>query len=160
MEKIKKILFVLIIALALSACGGNNKWTLTCRYDLTANSQSFEDASLNITFKQNVKTDKLTDGEVKFSVKFNRIYSVSEMNELKNGFKEQFCSEGFFGEGTTKSCDITSDENSITVNIVIDINKFVEVNKDDIEENENLLEDIKKVVEEEINDGSMKCEIK
>ena len=67
------------------------------------------------------------------------------------------CEEGFFGEGTNKSCKVSSQTKSASVTIEVDTEKLVSENED-IDSGKETLDDLKAAIEENF-ESEVKCSI-
>ena len=158
MKKYFTLILIICLTLSLTACSKKGIRTLTCEYDLSSDAQGFDKTNLTVTFDQDIHNYKIIDGRVTFTVKSSSM-TTAQANEIKKSFEEEFCSEGFFGEGTNKSCKVTIDSQSITATIEVDSEKFLEtIDADEL--NENTLDELKEVIEEEFGTETIKCTIK
>ena len=158
MKKILTLIIIICLTITLTACNGKKSIkTLTCEYDMSAEVSDFDKTNLKITFEQDTKDNKLVSGSVIFTVKASGI-SSSGINEIKASFEEEFCGEGFFGEGTNKSCKVTADSSSVTATIEIDTDKLIETEQ--LEYDENTLTELKETLEEEFGSNQIICNIK
>lgn len=157
MKKIKTILIMLLIIITLTACskGKTSLKTLSCDYDLTKQT-GFDSSVLNITFKQDNKSYDLVKGTVTFNINYSSHgLSSAEVEEIKKDLEEQFCKEGFFGEGTNKTCKVTSQTKSITLNIELNTEKILE-QQEELQKNSEMLDKLKEFVESEYG-KDVKC---
>lgn len=160
MKKLLTLVLIICLTLSLTACAKGKKSikTLTCNYNMTGEVQGFDKTELTIVFSQDTESYKIVSGTVTFSIKSSGM-STAQANEIKKSFEEEFCTEGFFGEGTNKSCKVSVENQSVTTNIEIDSEKFLEtIDADEL--NENTLDELKEVLEEEFGSSDMTCSIK
>ena len=151
-------ILILCLTITLTACGAKtNTKKLSCEYDLSSEVADFDKITLNISFEQDMDNNQLVNGTVIFTVKSSNI-SSSQANDIRDSFREEFCQEGFFGEGTNKSCKVTIDGSSITATIDIDTDKLIKI--EDLELDENTLTELKEVLEEEFGSSGITCNIK
>lgn len=159
MKRFRLILLLLLFLITITGCnkGKSSYRTLTCDYDFNEAVSGTAKTSLRITFNQDRKTFAIVKGTVDFEVTFEQGLSNDEMVELKKSLNEQFCEEGFFGEGTNKSCKITSQTKSASVTIEVDTEKLIEDNED-IDSGKETLDDLKAAIEENFA-SEVKCTI-
>lgn len=160
MKKTALIIISLLLILTMTGCKKGQKAlkTLECEYDLNSGVNTSTTSTLKITFHQDRKSNELVKGTVVFNTSFSYGLSSSEMDEIKSSLNTQFCEEGFFGEGTNKSCKISTETKSATVTVEIDTEKML-ANDPDIEIDESTLEDLKLTLEENFG-KEVKCTIK
>ena len=159
MKKTLLLVIILLLTISLTACkkGKSSLKTLTCDYSFTDDVASSNKTTLKIVFNQDRKTYSLVKGTVTFEVTFNSGLSNDQMAEIKQSLQEQFCDEGFFGEGTNKSCKVTTQTKSAKADIEVDVEKLVE-SDEDIEETEAMLDNLKALVEDSFG-NEVKCTI-
>ena len=155
----KRLILLLLLLLTITGCakGKAAYRTLTCDYDFNDAVSGTAKTSLKITFNQERKTFEIVKGTINFDVSFEQGLSNEEMTELKQSLNEQFCDEGFFGEGTNKSCKVTSQTKSASVVIEVDTEKLVRDNED-IDSGKETLDDLKAAIEENF-DSEVTCTI-
>ncbi len=157
----KTILLIVSLTLLLTITGCKKGQTaykkLECEYDFNVGTSDTSDSTLKISFSQDRKTNELVKGTVVFTANFAGGLSSNEQTEVKKSLNEQFCDEGFFGEGTNKSCKVTTQTKSATVTIEINPEKLV-TNIEDLEMNETTLEDLKTTIDESFGNG-VKCTV-
>ena len=159
MKKNLTLIIILCLTFSLTACGKNkNLKTLSCSYDMSSEVTGFDKTELTVKFEQDKETYKLVSGNVVFTIKSTGM-SNNEANDIKQSFEEEFCKEGFFGEGTNKSCKVSVENQSVTANIEIDTEKLITVIGED-EVGETTLDELKEVLEEEFGSEHMTCTIK
>ena len=160
MKKYLTFILILCLTILLTGCssGKKNTKTLTCSYDMSNDVTGFDKTELIVEFTQDTESYKIVSGNVIFTVKSSGM-STSQANSIKSSFEEEFCSEGFFGEGTNKSCKVTIENQSVTAKIEIDSEKLIEQIGED-EFTENTLEELKEFLEEELGSEGMSCNIK
>jgi len=160
MKKYLTLIIILCLTISLTACGKNKKnlKTLSCSYDMSSEVTGFDKTELTVKFEQDKETFKLVSGNVVFTIKSTGM-SNNEANDIKKSFEQEFCEEGFFGEGTNKSCKVSVDNQSVTANIEIDTEKLITVIGED-EVGETTLDELKEVLEEEFGSEHMTCTIK
>jgi hypothetical protein len=158
MKRIRLILLLLLLITITGCTKGKSSYkTLTCDYDFNEAVSGTAKTSLKITFNQDRKTFELVKGTIFFEVSFEQGLSNEEMNDLKKSLNEQFCEEGFFGEGTNKSCKVSSQTKSASVTIEVDTEKLVSENED-IDSGKETLDDLKAAIEENF-ESEVKCSI-
>ena len=158
MKRIRLILLLLLLITITSCTKGKSSYkTLTCDYNFNDAVSGTAKTSLKITFNQDRKTFELVKGTIFFEVSFEQGLSNEEMNDLKKSLNEQFCEEGFFGEGTNKSCKVSSQTKSASVTIEVDTEKLVKENED-IDSGKETLDDLKAAIEENF-ESEVKCSI-
>jgi hypothetical protein len=160
MKKYLTLLIILCLTITLTGCAKGKKSikTLTCEYDMSNEVTGFDKTQLTIEFKQDTTNFKIVSGNVTFAVKSSGM-SSSQANSIKSSFEEEFCKEGFFGEGTNKSCKVTIDNQSVTANIEIDPDKFIkEIGEDEF--TEGTLDELKEFLEEEFSSEEISCKVK
>ena len=158
MKRIRLILLLLLLITITGCAKGKTSYkTLTCDYDFNDAVSGTAKTSLKITFNQDRKTFELVKGTIFFEVSFEQGLSNEEMNDLKKSLNEQFCEEGFFGEGTNKSCKVSSQTKSASVTIEVDTEKLVSENED-IDSGKETLDDLKAAIEENF-ESEVKCSI-
>ena len=80
-----------------------------------------------VSFVQDQSTYDLVSGEATIVIDYtdDNTYSEEALKQALPKMKETFCSRDYFGENTTKSCDMTLDGKKISVTLEIDTDAFL-----------------------------------
>ena len=80
-----------------------------------------------VSFVQDQSTYDLVSGEATIIIDYtdDNTYSEEALKQALPKMKETFCSRDYFGENTTKSCDMTLDGKKISVTLEIDTDAFL-----------------------------------
>ena len=143
----KKFLSILLILLSIclvTACGKKDKddevevikkeevdkdeikyKELHCITELTTNNSV--PTKFGVTFVQDQSTYDLVSGEASIIIDYtdDKTYSEADLKQALPKMKETFCSRDYFGDKTTKNCDMTLDGKKISVTLEIDTDAFL-----------------------------------
>ena len=135
---------------------------LNCRTDMTATITGSTNATFGLSLVQDSKTYQLTSGEATIIVDYtgNATYSEEALTKALPDIEKSFCANDFFGANTTKSCKMTSEGQTITAIIEIDVDAFLVasgVSKDSL--NSTSLNGLKESLEKD-ETYEYKCSVK
>ena len=154
----KKFIYIFLILLSLclvTACGKkdddevevikseevnpNEEKTkeLTCKTDLSASMNGIATAVFSVSFIQDQKTNELTSGKAEIVIDYteSKDYTEETLKQMLPQMKTAFCAKDYFGEGTTKNCEMELDGKIINITIDIDTDAFLKaagVDKSDL----------------------------
>ena len=98
---------------------------LHCITELTANTSA--PTKFGVTFVQDQSTYDLVSGEASIVIDYtdDNTYTEEALKQALPKMKETFCSRDYFGEKTTKSCDMKLEGKKISVTLEIDTEAFL-----------------------------------
>ena len=98
---------------------------LHCITELTTNNSV--PTKFGVTFVQDQSTYDLVSGEASIVIDYtdDNTYTEEALKQALPKMKEAFCSRDYFGEKTTKSCDMQLEGKKISVTLEIDTEAFL-----------------------------------
>ena len=100
---------------------------LTCKTDLSSSMQNQAESTFSVTFIQDQTTYDFTSGEATIIIDYTKSedYTEEALKQNLDQMKTAFCAKDYFGEGTTKECDMQLDGKVINIQITIDTDAFL-----------------------------------